>query len=332
MGKYLLFFLVLLTGVNVFGQDIHWTQFDRAPLQLNPAQSGDFYGTARLTAIARTQSNSIANTGFFTYAFGIDAPIIKGLRDKDWVGVGLSFASDNSGELELGIRSQSFSGSYHYALDDKATSYLTLGLQIESYGRRIGNAQAAEFRDGTLLSIGGANPSPDFKSATGYGAGLQLTSKLDKRTTLRIGGKYNRIGRVRVELATAPIYQVPNRFTLHADLDRQVGPRTKILPAILYENYGSASVLVAQARGKYLLNAEKNIDVLGGLGYRFGDALEVLFGLGWGDFDFGIGYDLPVSGQASEAIPLGGLEFAVAYMVKIYKEPEVDPVIFCPRF
>jgi type IX secretion system PorP/SprF family membrane protein len=329
MNKLLPILLAFLFCGQLHSQDIHWTQFERAPLQLNPARTGDFYGTARLTAIARLQSNSIANTGFFTYAFSVDAPIIKGLRENDWVGVGLNFATDKAGTLELGIKSQSFSGSYHYAVDKKARTYLTLGVQIESYGRKVGNSEAAEFRDGTKMSL---NESPDFQNATGYTAGLQLATALNQRTKLRIGGKFGRIGRVNVGLGQNSRYRVPNRISLHADLDIQTGPKTRFIPQLLYENYGTASVMVLQGRAKYLLDKEKKIDISGGLGYRFGDALQVLFGLSWGDIDIGIGYDLPVSGQASEAVPLGGLELGISYIMKIFKEPQVDPVIFCPRF
>ena len=172
----------------------------------------------------------------------------------------------------------------------------------------------------------------DFKNATGYTGGILFSSQLNKRTHLRIGGKFGRIGKVRVGLGQTSNYEVPNRITIHGDLDMQTGPKTKIIPSFLFENYGTASALVLQGKGKYLLDAKKGIDLTGGLGYRFGDALEVLVGLGWGDIDVGIGYDLPVSGQASEAIPLGGLELAITYVMKLYKEPQVDPVIFCPRF
>jgi len=308
------------------------------PLQLNPARTGDFYGTARLSGIGRTQSNSIANTGFFTYAFGVDAPLIKGLRDKDWVGIGLSFATDKAGQLEIGIQSQSFSGSYHYALNKKATSYLTLGVQIESYGRKIGNSEAAEFRDESTNPLPppgggqGGGSGNGFENATGYTGGLMFTSQLNKRAKLRIGGKFARIGRVNVGLAQNSNYRVPNRIAIHGDLDLQTGPKTRVMPSLLYENYGTASAFVLQTKGKYLLDQKKNIDISAGLGYRLGDALQVLVGLGWGDIDLGIGYDLPVSGQASEAIPLGGLEIAINYIIKIYKEPQVDPVILCPRF
>ena len=332
MYKIFTLFIAVLFALPAMAQDIHWTLYEKSPIQLNPARAGNFHGTARLSAIARTQSNTIANTGFLTYAFGVDAPIVKGLRKNDWVGFGLSFATDKAGQLEVGIKSQSFAGSYHYAMNKKATTYLTLGIMMESYGRKIGNGQAAEFRDGTQQSIGGASANMDFKSATGYAGGLELKTVINKRTTFRIGGKISRIGKVRVNLAPSPNYEVPSRITLHTDLEYQTGARTKVMPSLLYESYGTASAFVFQGRAKYLLDDEKNMDITGGLGYRFGDALQVLVGIGWGDIDVGIGYDLPVSGQASEAVPLGGLEVGISYIMKIYKEPKVDPVIFCPRF
>lgn len=319
---------LILAAVGMQAQDIHWTQFNMSPLMLNPAMAGNFHGTARLSGIARTQSNSIADEAFLTYGASVDAPIIKGLRENDWVGIGLSLAADKAGQLAMGIQSQSVSGSYHYALNKKATSYLTLGIQMESYGRKIGDPQAAELRDQTVMLPN----TTDFKKATGYVGGLMYTTTMSKRTKLRVGGKVARLGKVNVGVGNGGSYEVPSRITIHGDLDHQVGPRTKITPAVLYETYGSASAFVAQAKGKYLINQKKDMDFTAGLGYRFGDALEVLLGMGIGDLEVGFAYDLPVSGQASEAIPLGGLEVAVNYILKIYKEPKVDPVIFCPRF
>lgn len=320
--------VVLFVAVGVHAQDIHWTQFNMSPLMLNPAMAGNFHGTARLSGIARTQSNSIASDAFLSYGASVDAPIIKGLRENDWVGIGLSMAADRAGQLRMGIQSQSVSGSYHYALNKKATSYLTLGIQMESYGRKIGDPQAAEFRNETTV----LPMQTDFKSATGYVGGLMYSTTMSKRTKLRIGGKVARIGKVRVGVGNGGNYEAPTRITIHGDLDHQVGPKTKITPAILYETYGSASAFVAQAKGKYLINQKKDMDFTAGLGYRFGDALQVLLGMGLGDLEIGFAYDMHLSGLASEASPLGGLEVGVNYILKIYKEPKVDPIIFCPRF
>lgn len=329
---YRLLTLLLITCCIswTYGQDFHWTQFQRIPTQLNPARSGDFHGTARLSGIARTQSGSIANKGYNSYGFGIDIPAIKGFRKLDWVGVGLGFMTDQAGQLDFGTQSTAICLSYHFALDQKGRTYITLGAGMESYGRKLGNPGAAEWADNTTTVLTGIDPT-QFNRASGYTGGIQLKTHLSDRTVWRIGGRYARIGKVRVNLIQ-PRRNLPGRLALHTDVEHQTGPKTKLTGALLWEDYGPANIMMIQGMNKWLLNEKQNITFSAGLGYRFGDAAQGLVAIGWGDIDLGIAYDMIFSSQAPEARPLGGLELALTYVLKIYPEPKVDPVIFCPRF
>ena len=331
--NYILFLLVLFGSFStLYSQEIHWTQFTMAPLHQNPAKAGNFYGTARIGGLFRTQANSIANKAYSTYGIYADAPIIKGFRDKDWVGVGFTTAQDVAGEIEQTMNYSLFGASYHFALDKNGESYLTIGFQTGSFGKKIANRDNTRFADGNgLESMEFQQIQDNFQSGTEYAGGIQLRTQLNDRTQVRVGARYGHIARIRQAVAGG-IYRLPARIGMDFEADYLLKPRVIISPSIMYENHKPASQFVAQCRARYLFDPEKNIEFSAGLGYRVGDAAQVLFGLGWGDINVGIGYDLPVSDQAAEAIPLGGLELAASYIIKIYKEPQVDPVIFCPRF
>ena len=60
MQKLIRFFLPLLIILSVkgYGQDEHFTNFRMAPLAVNPALTGAFNGTYRLTAVYRGQWNT----------------------------------------------------------------------------------------------------------------------------------------------------------------------------------------------------------------------------------------------------------------------------------
>ena len=64
-------------------QDIHFTLFDQVPVIFNPAETGNFYGSYRISGIYRDQWIAISGfpDEFKTPALSVDAPIIKGFRD-----------------------------------------------------------------------------------------------------------------------------------------------------------------------------------------------------------------------------------------------------------
>jgi type IX secretion system PorP/SprF family membrane protein len=120
-------------------QDIHFTLYDMVPLMFNPGQTGAFSGSYRVAGIYRDQWVSVtgAPNEFKTPGFSVDVPLIKGFRDNDWVGVGVIFYSDKSGSLGLQNSAFKLSAAYHFALDKKGNTVLSLGFQTGSVKRRI---------------------------------------------------------------------------------------------------------------------------------------------------------------------------------------------------
>ncbi|MCB9047123.1 MAG: type IX secretion system membrane protein PorP/SprF [Chitinophagales bacterium] len=60
---------------HVQAQDVHFTQFNAAPLILNPAFTGNFDGKMRASAIYRDQWRSVT-VPFKTIAISVDAPMV----------------------------------------------------------------------------------------------------------------------------------------------------------------------------------------------------------------------------------------------------------------
>lgn len=310
-------------------QDIHWTLFDMSPLMLNPAKTGDFHGTARVGGSFRTQYGSVADNSFNTMSYYADAPIIRGFRSKDWIGVGFVYAGDKAGTLEQALTATLFSAAYHYSLNDdkRKKSTLTFGVRYGSYGLKYNARQAA---------LWGGDPETNKlgtdKSATEIAAGIHLNSKVSKRATVRAGLSYGHLTNPKIGVIRQD-YKLPSRLTVHGELDYLLKPRLMIQGLLLAESFGkTSSNTVAQAKARFLINPHKRIDINTGLGYRFGDALQVLMGAQFKDIKVGLGYDLTMSTRSSDRLPLGGLEISAGYIVKIYKEPKSDPIIFCPRF
>lgn len=324
--------------------------YNMSPLVLNPASTGAFLGSIRVGGIYRDQWRSVLGRQFSTPSFYADAPIINGFGKQDWVGVGVMMYSDQAGVGQLTTNSFMFSAAYHRALDRKAKNVLTLGLQGGMVARSI-DLQSSDLMFEDELDLGqGLASSPDRAvgdeegAMTNYfdlSAGLLLTSRLSKTNYFNLGFAMAHL--------TTPNYsilspsqgtgqgsnnigpQLPLRITGHGMLHLDVGDNWLFEPMAYYVRIGPAQEVAAQAWGGIYLDEEKEKAIRFGLGYRLADAGEVLLGFDYKTLKVGVSYDVNVSPLREATNFRGGLEIAASYIFKIYKKPEVPPVIFCPQ-
>lgn len=78
---------------QITAQDVHFAQFDYAPLQINPANTGNFHGDWRLAGNFRNQWQGLS-TPFRTAALSLEKQVFV-LNQR--IGVGLNFLNDESG-------------------------------------------------------------------------------------------------------------------------------------------------------------------------------------------------------------------------------------------
>lgn len=341
---YLASFCFLFSQV-ILAQDQHFTMFDHAPITVNPANTGSYEGTFRLGGIFRDQGFANGNT-YVTPSFYLDAPILT-VRKRDWISVGGVFLSDESGDF-LSTQLQHIVGAYHLSLNKKQTSVLSLGVAWGTVTKRLDKAPAALFPDETTTF-----PAAGYKDenmTSDWNAGLMLKSKLNKTTNIKIGFSLNhfvKFDSTSLNLVDQPRWKLPTRFTLHGEYDVQVSKQWSIHPKFMYQNIANHDEPVVQMHAGYrllkreirkdgkkgkLLNDDEAAVIKFGIGYRLADAAQFIFGYEWKGLRAGIGYDLTLSGLTDYNKTNGAFEVAASYIFKIYKKPNVDPVILCPKF
>lgn len=316
-------------------QDIHFTLHQMTPLAFNPANTGAFHGSYRLSGLYRDQYRSITTKGAFsTPTFSVDAPIIRGFKKTDWVGVGIFFYSDKSGEAGLTQQTFKISAAYHLALSKSGNQVLTFAYQTGSVQRFIKNTDKLRFEtsEGVVL-----DQLDDKKGFLDHVAGLRFNSKFNKTDEWFAGLSVGHIGNPDWSLSGS-------NYKLEPKIHGQVGFATvmsdkmKFLPNITYQKIlkSAASTLVIQGNFDYLFNEQKNTILKGGLGYRsgagFGDAIQVMVGAQIKEIVVMLGYDFNLSPLSAASGTAGAFEIAAQYVGRIYKRPNPDPVIFCPRF
>ena len=119
------------------------------------------------------------------------------------------------------------------------------------------------------------------------------------------------------------------RFNGHIGLDYKVNEKWSIEPSIMYQKMEKNDAIVIQSWAGYLFNAEKELTLKFGAGYRLNDGgtVQALLGADYKSWKVGIAYDL----ELSNLKPKNAFEIGLSYIGRIYKKPDVPPVILCPR-
>jgi len=327
--------LILICGMClgstlVKGQDIHYTLFNDSYLTTNPALTGSFYGSFRIGGIFRDQWYSILPNEFVTPSFYIDSPIMKGFRKGDWIGAGVSFFNDQVGQGNL--KSSGIYGSlaYHFALDKKANSVFTIGIQGGSVNRSI-DVNNLLFED-NILTGGGSADAANIENASyiDINAGALFKTKVNDDTRMTIGFAVNHIGSPDYNLNTKDSVSLNMLATLHGGIDFNMNEKWDLSTALYLQKIAGATTVAGQGVLGYKLNEEKDITLRGGLGYRVGDAAQVIVGADIKSIRIRAAYDFNANGLSAVTNNQGGFELALSYIGKIFKKPEVKPTVLCP--
>ena len=356
LSKPLLFFFFTAILGTLQAQDIHFSLFNMSPLTLNPANTGAFFGTARVGGIYRGQWYNVSGAdGYETPSFYADAPILRGFREQDWIGVGGMIFNDQAGSNKLRTNATMISASYHLGLGKDGKSVLTLGLQGGSVQRRY-DPKDLTVGDGfgPNLAYNAGNSSDPFvgggtsgggRDKTDYldfAAGLLFRSQIDETTNFELGVSGAHVtqpdylfGNLRENQDSINVDGAgkrPLRLTAHTKYEWALTDRWSAAPTAMFQTSKGATEVSLQAWAGYLINPEMQVKLNFGLGYRFGDAGKVLLGLDYKHLRVAAAYDVNFSQLNSATNYQGAFEIAAWYIIKIYKDPEIKQTILCPKF
>ena len=130
MKKVLIIFGIMILALSTKAQDIHFSQYYAQPMLLNPALSGLNTCDYRVGAIFRAQwfSLTTGNTYRTTSAFA-DMAVFKPMKGTNFLGAGISFYSDQAGDLNYSTNQVDLSLAYHIILDKNTKQSFSIGLQ-----------------------------------------------------------------------------------------------------------------------------------------------------------------------------------------------------------
>ena len=340
----------ILSWGQASAQDSHFTLFDMSQLRLNPAYTGAYEGTARIGGIYRNQWLTALDTNSFnSRVIYLDAPIVRGFRKQDWVGIGSYQMGGEAGAGNLETQKTALSLAYHLGLNK--TTRLTLA---GNYGRSQKTVEASSFRfeDDIKADLGIIDPSQKaieqssirtpVERINSVGAGFMLRTAIDKQNLLEIGGSLDNInkprasqlGRSTIDTMITPVdnskVRLPMLVGFHAKYKTVINEKFILTPTFYYQtNEGGGNEIALQT---WIGKPFKQGVIHGGLGYRVGDALQILGMYDMDDLRVAASFDVNLSKFTPASKGVGSFEVAAYYILKMYKKPIVKPAILCPEF
>lgn len=327
--------LVFLCFNNLKAQDIHFSQYDYAPLNLNPALTGLFAGHYRGAFNYRSQWFSVP-VPYRTISGSFDASVLPYKLEKDVWGAGLTFNYDQAGDSKLS--NMQFLASTAFAKYLTKGLFLSAGVQL-GFGQRRFKLDQLTFDDQFNGDVFDPNiQSVDLSNITqttffyfDIGAGMNLRYQASKRTWVNVGGSLFHLNRPNYAFMTTDA-KLSMRLALNASASIQVHSRFDIMPTFLYQYQKPYQEIVFGSSVRYHLNVNPGRETaiyLGGA-YRWDDAAILMLGLNYQTWHFGFSYDINTSPFKRATNSNGGFEISLIYIWN--KVPELGAIKTCPVF
>lgn len=323
--------IILCTSKNcLYAQvDPHYSQYYVYPGWINPALTGAFDGTYRVSGIYRNQWGNVS------------APFST-------PGVSFDFAGNNSLNYGGSILTQKAGdGGYTYTTAYGNLAYtgfklgalgykkLHFGMQFGLIQRRF-NPSKLSFGDqwNPVTGYSPSTPTADIlnrnsNSSFDAGAGLlYFDAEPGKKTNFYGGYSVSHLTRPDDKFSAFGNAKMPVRHTLHAGMRIAVNEQFSITPNVLFLSQGSATEKMLGAYGKYKVN-EAN-DFMIGANYRLNDAISPFIGFTFNNVLLSAAYDINTSDLGKLVKGTNSFEISLTFIGrKKVKTPEVEFV--CPR-
>ncbi|MBL0343089.1 MAG: PorP/SprF family type IX secretion system membrane protein [Bacteroidetes bacterium] len=331
----LVFAFIYFIPSRLTGQDIHYSQFEASPLNLNPAFTGLFNGDLRFVANHRRQWKSVT-TPYSTFSGSFDMALGGLSSEKNRYSGGLLINKDQAGDSELGLFQAALSFSMIRSLDQESKHFLGAGIQI-GYSQRSINYSTLTFDEqytGDSFDPNAGNTENFAGENHGYGdvgAGIAWMMRASERAKVGAGISFQHINRPDDSFLGAKVKMFPR---LQADLkaDFAVAERFDLVPAVIFMNQGSFKELTGGTSVRYRFSempGRKYAFLLGGW-LRKSDAFIASAGVDYNNLGVGVSYDFNTSDLDRASNGRGGYELSLIYIITKVKPLGIKPP--CPLY
>ena len=332
--------LIMLATKQSHSQDIHFSQFNEAPLLRNPALAGLFSGDVRLQSVYRTQWQSVT-VPYQTTSLNGEYKLHVG-NSEDYMTVGAQIMYDRAGTVAMTATHVLPAVNYHKSLSEDRNMYLSLGFMGGMVQRRFDRSKVTTNNqfDGVTYNPGAADGESFDKASYSYfdgTAGLSFNTQVNDNPDNNIfaGIAYHHFNKPsnvgfytngKTTLTPKWVYSAGARVatsefsyvTFHGDYSKQ-GSFTETIGGAIY-----TYKLDSEVDPKYLIH--------GGVFMRMKDAIIPVAKIEMRPLAVSVSYDANTSKLSSATSGRGGFELALSYQTFLERNTTSRNALRCPRF
>ena len=327
--------LFLTWGFQLHAQDIHYSQFGRSPLNINPALTGLFKGDTRFIGNYRSQWQRIP-VNYMTFSGGVDQKFINSSMKNSLFAAGLYLNHDEAGDLKLSNTNVNLSGSFTRRLS--TNHYLTAGIQIGGGQRRfdVSKLQVDSQYDGDThnpdLPTGEAFESTNIFYVDLSGGINYRYQNFDNRMKLDFGLAVFHANSPDQSFFNTGRQRLDRRWSYYGMTTFGIGSIFDVGLQAIAQFQGPHQEILVGGMGKIHLSQErdKELAIALGVSYRLDDAWVPSLSVDYRVWSVGISYDVTTSPFNFSGFRRGGPEFSVIYTFSKVRPPKEFEI--CPLF
>ena len=326
--KTQLFGAVMLFSGLAAAQDIHFSQFDETPLQLNPANAGVQHDV-RVVTNYKNQWKAVGSP-YSTFAASADVKLLKSRKHQ--MGIGIDFFTDKSGDAQLKSNQGDITLSGIININKK--SLISAGLMagfaqrsITTGGLSWGNQYNGMAYDASLPT--GETAVANSFTYADFAAGLQYSYGTDEMYISANNARKVNVG-VAVFHPQQPTYSfygnkadiLHMKLVLHGDAAIGIQNTNLVLkPSYIVFVQGATKEItpgmsfqyILQEASRYTGNKKPAAITIGGY-YRLQDAAIAVVKFEYANYAIGFSYDLNLSQLRTVTSTRGGFEISLRFI------------------
>lgn len=344
-------FVLLFSTIDLLAQDVRFSQYYAAPTYFNPALTGAYEGSFRLTALYRDQWRGAMDDPYVSYTVSGDVRYKvgkKGLPNRDVAAGGIVFMQNQVDVIDFSTTFIALTGAFHKTLNKKKNSYLSFGLRLGIAQKSI-NYEHINFQD----QFNGVDEYPlatnevlprNNLSYPDLALGVHYTVSPNSSSLFNIGASIDHIITPDISFYQEVDQQTTNfeypenilyrRYSLDASYQFSIGDKeANLRPRAAFNSQGPFQEALAGTTWSRRIGALPGNNIqLGGF-LRLNNYLDsfqpsaavALIGFELQDVLFGLSYDINITGN--QLASRNTFEFSI-----IYIDDFVSDSYLCPTF
>lgn len=320
----------LLSFHYLRSQDIHFSQFNNAPLHLNPALNSNFKGDYRFTFNHRNQWRSVTEP-YNTFALAIEKKKVL----LPYFNAGLSVVNDQAGDSEYGTFQIALNGSFDIYFGD-SLHIISFGVQpsftqrsINYNNLRFDNQFNGNFYDPSLDN--GEQFERDGFTYVDLNTGINWNYYKNRRKQLNLGAGIFNWFSPNQSLFAGQSHTLKKRLAVHGNATILISNKLDAQPSMIYLRQHRFQEFILGGNAKYHLNQGNYKALYLGIWYRNKDASYLSAGVDYGNLHVEMSYDVNISTLSKASDYKGSYEFSLIYILHQYK-PSIKRYQHCPTY